>query len=285
MLTAILFPGQGSQTPDVREQIERTRPDLLAAVIEAVGEDPFPRVEDSTRFAQPAILCTALVAYSQAGIEPDLLAGHSLGEIGALAAAGALSEEDALRLVAERGRLMDEAGERAGGNGSMIALLGQGAAEHAGEIARDSGLSVANDNSPKQVVLSGDRACFETATELAGRLSLRAVELPVSGAFHSPMMASATPAFRAAVEAIEVHAPRVPVISGVTTRPVEDVRAVIVDALERPVRWRETLLALHELGARSFLETGPGSVLTGLVRRTLTDVETATMEQLATAHA
>lgn len=269
----------------MRERVERTRPDLLAAVIDAVGEDPFPRVADSTRFAQPAILCAALAAWSESNLTPDWLAGHSMGEIGALSAAGALTEQDALRLVAERGRLMDEAGRSSQGDGSMIALLGKGAAEHAPAIARESGLALANDNSPMQVVLSGDRALFAAATALAEHKRLRVVELPVAGAFHSPMMASATPAFRAAVEAVEVRPLRVPVMSCVTAAPVEDVRAVIVNGIERPVRWRETLLALHGEGARTFIETGPGRVLTGLVRRTLEKAEASTMEQRELVHA
>jgi [acyl-carrier-protein] S-malonyltransferase len=112
----------------MRSRVAAQRPDLLAAVTAAVGEDPFPRVEESTRFAQPAILCASLAAWSALAPRADLLAGHSLGEIGALAAAGALTETDALRLVAERGRLMDEAGRAAGGDGSMLALLGRGGA-------------------------------------------------------------------------------------------------------------------------------------------------------------
>jgi len=155
--TAILFPGQGSQTPGMRDDVERVRPDLLALASECVGEDPFSLVQEGTRFAQPAIFCASLAGWAALGRpEADLMAGHSLGELAALVAAGILSERSALELVVLRGRLMQEAGERAG-DGGMLALLGAGAAEQAEEIAGAHGLAIANDNSPQQVVLSGSR--------------------------------------------------------------------------------------------------------------------------------
>jgi malonyl CoA-acyl carrier protein transacylase len=250
------------------------RPDLLALAEEIVGEDPFARVEDGTRFAQPAIFCASLAGWEALGRpDGDFMAGHSLGELAALVAAGCLRERDGLELVALRGKLMQESGEAAG-DGSMIALLGRGAAEHAAELAEAHGLAVANDNSPQQVVLSGDRAGFEGASAAAAELGLRAMELPVTGAFHSPMMAAAVPSFTAALERVEVQPPeRVTVFSAVTAAPFEDVRAQLAQALTMPVRWRETLLAMHERGADRFIEAGPGRVLTGLVKRTLRDVE------------
>ena len=272
-LTTILFPGQGSQTPDMRESVAAARPDLLTLATELVGEDPFPRAEDGTQFAQPAIFCASLAGWDALGRpDGDFMAGHSLGELAALVAAGALAEQDGLKLVALRGKLMHEAGERAG-DGSMLALLGAGAAEHAGGLAEEHGLAVANDNSPQQVVLSGERLALADAAASAKELGLRAMELPVTGAFHSPMMASALPEFAAALDGVEISAPRVPVLSAVTAAPFEDVRSQLVQALTMPVRWRETLLALRELGADRFVEVGPGRVLTGLVKRTLKDVE------------
>jgi [acyl-carrier-protein] S-malonyltransferase len=274
-LTTILFPGQGSQTPDMREIVAAARPDLLTLATELVGEDPFPRAEDGTQFAQPAIFCASLAGWDALGRpDGDFMAGHSLGELAALVAAGALAEQDGLKLVALRGKLMHEAGERAG-DGSMLALLGAGAAEHAGGLAEEHGLAVANDNSPQQVVLSGERSALADAAASAKELGLRAMELPVSGAFHSPMMASALPEFAAALDGVEISAPRVPVLSAVTADPFDDVRSQLVQALTMPVRWRETLLALRELGADRFVEVGPGRVLTGLVKRTLKDVELA----------
>jgi [acyl-carrier-protein] S-malonyltransferase len=271
--TAILFPGQGSQTPEMRDDVERNRPDLLALATEIVGEDPFPRVDDGTGFAQPAIFCASLAGFSvleRSGAE--LMAGHSLGELAALVAAGAISERDGLGLVALRGRLMQEAGERAG-DGGMLALLGRGAADHAEALAAAHGLAVANDNSPQQVVLSGARGSLPAAAESARELGLRGIELPVTGAFHSPMMASAVPEFEAALGKVRIAPPVATVFSAVTAEPFDDVRLRLVQALIKPVRWRETMLAMHRAGAERFVEVGPGRVLTALAKRTLRDVE------------
>jgi len=281
-LTALLFPGQGSQTAGMRDEVAAARPDLLALAREVVGEDPFARVEDGTRFAQPAIYCASVVGFErlrEAGVAAVAHAGHSLGEVAALVAAEALSAEDGLRLVATRGRLMQESGERAG-DGSMLALLGKGAADHAAEIANAAGLTVANDNAPNQVVLSGATAAFGAAIEASREHGVRAVPLPVAGAFHSPAMAGARPELEAALAAIDFAEPAVTVLSSITTRPFDDVRARLADALTQPVRWRETLIALRAQGVARFLEAGPGSVLTGLVRRTLPSVEALAATQL-----
>jgi malonyl CoA-acyl carrier protein transacylase len=272
-LTAILFPGQGSQSRDMRESVAQVRPDLLSLVTELVGEDPFPRADEGTDFAQPAIFCASLAGWTALGKpDGDLMAGHSLGELGALVAAGCLSEPDGLRLVVLRGRLMQRAGEEAG-DGGMLALLGTGAAEHADALAQAHGLAVANDNSPQQIVLSGARSALPGAAAAAKELGLRAIELPVTGAFHSPMMAAAVPEFAAALEQVEVGDPRVPVLSAVTAEPFDDVRRRLAEGLLSPVRWRETMLELHRLGTERFVEVGPGRVLTGLAKRTLSDVE------------
>ncbi len=271
--TAVLFPGQGSHTPEMRESVASIRPDLLSLAETVVGSDPFPLAEEGTMYAQPAIFCASLAGWKAMGSpQGDFMAGHSLGELGALVAAGCLTERDGLELVALRGRLMQEAGERAG-DGGMLALLGAGAAEHAQSLADDHGLAVANDNSPQQVVLSGARAALPGAAAAAGELGLRAMELPVTGAFHSPMMAGAVPEFAAALDRVEIDSPRVTVLSAVTAEPFDDVRRRLVEALTMPVRWRETLLALHARGAERFVEVGPGKVLTGLAKRTLRDVE------------
>ena len=271
--TAILFPGQGSQTPGMRDVVAAHRPELLEAAEEVVGEDPFPRAEEGTNFAQPAIFCASLAGWARIGSpDGDFMAGHSLGELAALVAAGCLSERDGLELVALRGRLMQDSGEHAG-DGGMLALLGTGAAEHASELAEAHGLTVANDNSPQQVILSGARGALPDAAADAEEIGLRASELPVTGAFHSPMMAAAVPEFAAALERVEIAPSRVTVISAVSAAPFEDVREQLAQALTMPVRWRETMLALHELGADRFVEVGPGRVLTGLAKRTLRDVE------------
>lgn len=271
--TALLFPGQGSQTDEMRDTVARERPDLVDAVSAAVGEDPFPRVDDGTRFAQPAIFCASLAGWHAIGAPVTAyMAGHSLGELGALVAAGVLSESDGLELVTLRGALMQRAGDEAG-DGGMVALLGAGAADRAEELGAEHGLSVANDNSPGQIVLSGARSALPKAADAAQEAGLRAMMLPVTGAFHSPMMESAVPEFTAALDAVELRPAQATVVSAVTTEPFDDVRAELAAALTRPVRWRETMLALQALGADRFVEVGPGRVLTGLAKRTVQGVE------------
>jgi malonyl CoA-acyl carrier protein transacylase len=269
--TALLFPGQGSQTPDMRETVERATPELLEQAIASLGSDPFERIDEGTAFVQPALYCASLAGWAAAG-RPSaaFMAGHSLGELAALAAAGSLSESDGLEIAIVRGRLMQEAAER-GPSGGMLAVLGKG--DGALEIARRLRLTVANDNAPGQVVLSGADEMLEAAIPQLKEAGLRTMRLRVQGPFHSPAIAPAVPAFRAALAEVEVSAPRVPVISGSTALPFDDVGRRLAEALVSPVRWRETLLRLHELGARRYVETGPGSVLTGLVRRTLDGVE------------
>jgi [acyl-carrier-protein] S-malonyltransferase len=271
--SAILFPGQGSQTPEMHDLVARERPDLLALASEVVGTDPFPRADEGTNFAQPAIFCASLAGWSALGSPLGVvMAGHSLGELGALVAAGALGEREGLELVTLRGRLMHDSGVAAG-DGSMVAVIGAGASEHAQEIADASALTVANDNSPLQIVLSGAKAHVPAAIDAARALGLRAMELDVTGAFHSPMMAAAVPQFAAALAQADFRPPRTTVLSAVTAAPFTDPRTELADALTMPVRWREVMLALRELGAERFVDVGPGRVLTGLAKRTLSDVE------------
>jgi [acyl-carrier-protein] S-malonyltransferase len=274
--SAILFPGQGSQTPDMRDLVQRVRPDLLEMAVQAVGEDPFPRADDGTHFAQPAIFCASLAGWEALGRPVEaFMAGHSLGEIGALVAAGALDEREGLELVALRGRLMHQSGlEAEDGEGGMIAVLGAGASEHAPDIAEAHDLTVANDNSPMQVVISGAKSRLPDALAQAKEMGLRAMELDVTGAFHSPMMAGAVPEFERALADVTFSEPAsTTVVSAVTAQPFTDPRRELADALTMPVRWREVMLTLRELGAERFVDVGPGRVLTGLAKRTLSGVE------------
>ena len=268
--TAIVFPGQGSQEEGMRDDVERERPDLLEAVVEAVGEDPFARVGEGTRFDQPAIFCAGLAGYERLGRPtPELFAGHSLGELTALTAAGVLTEKDAVGLVAARGRATDEAAAAAGG-GMLVLKAGR---DQAAEIAEGSGLAVANDNAPQQVVLSGDDQALEAGERVAGEAGVRAMRLPVAGAFHSPLMQPAVAPFEEALEAVEIAEGTAPVYSCVTCAPFDDVPKRLAEALVNPVRWLEVMQALHAAGARRFVEPGPGSALSGMVRRSLEDVE------------
>jgi [acyl-carrier-protein] S-malonyltransferase len=276
---AVLFPGQGSQTPEMGEVVRRRCPQLFQRVLELVGEDPFPRVEESTRFQQPAIFCASWAGWSALNDEPTAVAGHSLGELAALTAAGALALDDALELVVLRGRLMAEADPR----GSMVALVGA-SGEDAATIAEQAGVVVANDNAPGQVVLAGDRDKLAAVDDLAGERGLRVIALPVAGAFHSPAMEPAVGPFREALDKVEVGELRFLVISCASARPFEDVRAELAAALTRPVRWRETFAALHEAGARRFVEVGPGKVLARLGKRIVAGTKVEPID-LEVAHA
>ena len=269
----MLFPGQGSQTADMREQVEAHRPDLLELASSEVSDDLFERADEGTRWAQPAIFCAALAGYEVLRDRYDaaLMAGHSLGEISALVAAGALEAEDGLRLVAARGRLMQEAAEETG-DGGMLAVRARERAPVI-EVAADTGLALANDNAPDQLVLSGAISALDEAERLLSERKVKSKRLPVAGAFHSPLMEPAVEPFRALVEQVHVAEPSVPVMSCVTAEPFDDVRARLVEAITRPVRFTDVLRALQARDATHFVETGPGRVLSGLARKTLDGVE------------
>jgi [acyl-carrier-protein] S-malonyltransferase len=266
---AMLFPGQGSQTADMREAVESHRPDLLALARTEVSDDLFERAAEGTRWAQPAIFCAALAGYEvlKHRYESDLMAGHSLGEITALVAADAIDAQDGLRLVAARGRLM----QAARGGGMLAVRVRERAPVE--EVAADTGLTIANDNAPDQLVLSGALDALDRAEELLRERKVRAKRLPVRGAFHSPLMEPAVAPFREVVEQVDFREPRVPVLSCVTAAPFDDVRRQLVAALTHPVRWTGVMGSLQELGATHFVETGPGRVLTNLVRKSLDGVE------------
>jgi malonyl CoA-acyl carrier protein transacylase len=264
----------------MRDAVRERSPELLERCLELVGEDPFARVTESTRFAQPAIFCASLAgldAYD--GPAPRAGAGHSLGELAALVGAGVFTPMGALELVVLRGRLMAEADDR----GSMLALVG-GSDEDVEAIAGATGLTVANDNSQGQVVLSGLRDDLEEAGRVAKERGVRAIPLDVAGAFHSPLMAPATEPFAEALAAATVNEPRFPVYSCASAAPFTDVRAELAAALTSPVRWRETMLAMHADGAQRFVEVGPGKVLTKLARRIVPDAAVETVKVEA-AHA
>lgn len=267
MTTALLFPGQGSHA-DGMEEPWRASP-LIARGLEILGHDPFARLAEGTRFQQPALFLCGLAALdAEGGVESAAAAGHSLGEYAALVAAGALEFEDALRLVALRADAMARAGESA--PGGMVAFLGGDPVEVAALAAKHR-LSVANDNAPGQLVLSGALAAVEAAEVEASELRLRARRLDVSGAFHSELMAPAAVELREALAEVSVREPRFPVFSNGSAAPFTDVRRELAENLLRTVRWRETLLTLRETGVDRFLTLGPDKVLNGLVKRTLAE--------------
>jgi [acyl-carrier-protein] S-malonyltransferase len=263
---ALLFPGQGSQTADMREAVQSQLPDLLELARSEVSDDLFERAGEGTRWAQPAIFCAALAGYEllKGRYQADLMAGHSLGEITALVAADGLDPADGLRLVAARGRLMQEAG-----GGGMIAVRVRGDRGPVEEVAAATGLTIANDNAPDQLVLSGALDALDRVEAELKERGVRSKRLPVAGAFHSPLMQPAVEPFRIVVEGIDFAEPRVPVMSCVTARPFDDIPGQLVRALTEPVRWLDVVRALDERGVTEFVETGPGGVLTNLVKKSL----------------
>lgn len=279
--TAVLFPGQGSLTADSADFARSAWPELADAADDLVGGDPFARAAESTAYAQPAIYVTSLAGWRAKEIDPGevvAMAGHSLGELSALAAAGALDPFDALRLVVIRGRLMADAAAAAQHEGGMVALLG-GTPEAASALAARCGLTIANDNAPGQLVLSGDRIAIETLTSVARDEGFKALVLDVAGAFHSPGVAVAEDPWFAALQDVEWRTPLVPVVSGYTAQPFEDVPTELARAVVNKVRWREVMATLYELGAREFVDVGPGRVLARLVARNPVKEETRALSR------
>ena len=272
MATALLCPGQGSQQAAMRDLVVARRPDLLALAEELVGCDPFERADSGTVYLQPAIYCAGIA--SATGVAADFYAGHSMGELTALALAGGVDEGDALRLIVVRAQVTQRVADE-GPEGAMLAV---GAAPHEVEgLARTHGLAVANDNSPTQTVLSGPAEGVVAARAEAKASGLRAFRLAVKGAFHSPWMEPAVAEFRAALDEVEFRPPRRPVYSGVTGREFDDPRRRLAESLVQPVRWREIVLDLHARGVTAFVEAAPGQVLTKLTRATLPGVQASAL--------
>jgi len=241
-----------------------------------------------TENAQPALV-TASIAYlaalrerwEQLGIdpgEPAFIGGHSMGQYSALVAAGAVSLADAVRLVRERGRLMQASAE--GTAGRMAAVIGLDDAALPALVERASAagiIGVANRNAPGQVVLSGEQAAIDAAADIARELGARRyVELPVSVAAHSPLMAAAADGMRAALAGIGFRDPHPALLANADARPIttaEGARAELVDHLTTGVDWVRAVETMASAGVSTFIEVGPGRVLTGLVKRIATDAE------------
>ena len=295
---AFVCPGQGSQTVGMGRTLAGESPAAAAvfadaddalgfSISELAWEGPAERL-DLTENAQPALLATSMAIlaslrerWAAAGQEtptPAFIAGHSMGQYSAMVAAGALSLADGVRLVRERGRLMQASGQ--GRDGAMAALIGlddarlpelvAGASEHGIFV-------VANRNAPGQVVVSGERPAIEAGAELAKSLGAkRAIVLPVSVAAHSPLMAEAAEGMRRALTDVAFRDPAVPLLANADAAPIttaEGCRAELVEHLTAGVDWIRIVELMTASGATTFVEVGPGRVLTGLIKRIAPDAE------------
>jgi len=285
---AYLFPGQGSQYvgmgrdlydafPVARVVFDQADAILGVALSRLCFEGPAEQLNDTSN-TQPAILAAsaaALRVLEAQGLDgPVYVAGHSMGEFSALVAAGALSFEDGLRLVCERGRLMNEAGEQSpGGMAAVIGLERESLEAACAEARKSSGeyVGIANDNCPGQIVISGAFGPLERVLELAQEMGARkVVRLAVSIAAHSPLMAEAAAEFRDVLAATSFHEPAVPLVANAAAGPLtdpDDIREALGRQLTSPVRWAESMRWVIGQGVTRFVEIGPGTVLTGLLRR------------------
>ncbi|MDR1309724.1 MAG: ACP S-malonyltransferase [Deltaproteobacteria bacterium] len=285
-ITAFIFPGQGGQFVGQGREWAKNDPGsarLFQLADQASGrpigrlslEGPLEELS-RTENLQPAVLAVGLAAARQLrlrGVEPAFAAGHSLGEYGALALAGVISEEKAFALVARRSELMAMAAEGAGGSMSAILGLAPEMVEAVCELARHEGQVVAaNFNSPQQTVISGEARAVAAAVRFAGLKGGKAVPLPVTGAFHSPLMAQASEAFARILDETEFARPLFPVAPNASGRPTDDpdeLRDLLKRQMTSPVLWTRTIEGLAAAGAESFVECWPKAYLGPLIRKTL----------------
>lgn len=295
MSRAFVFPGQGAQAVGMGRDLALAYPAARAVfdeVDEALGERLSALIwegdQDSltlTRNAQPALMATSMAVMAALGSEgigigaASFVAGHSLGEYSALAAAGAISLTDAARLLRRRGEAMQRA--VAPGEGAMAAILGLGLEEVravAAEAAQGEVVEAANDNDPAQVVISGHAAGVARAAEIAkARGAKRAVMLPVSAPFHCALMAPAAREMEAALSEVEIRDPAVPVVANVVAEAVSDagrIRALLVEQVTHSVRWRESVVWMAGQGVADYWEIGAGKALAGMIRRIAKEAET-----------
>jgi [acyl-carrier-protein] S-malonyltransferase len=300
LMRAFIFPGQGSQSVGMGKALAESSSiarELFQEVDEALHQNlsrlmaEGPQEELTlTENAQPAIMANALATFRVSGIDirkADFVAGHSLGEYTALAAAGAFDVQTTARLLKLRGQAMQQAVPV--GQGAMAALLGANveiAQAVADAAAQGEVCTVANDNDPSQVVISGHRVAVERALEIAKEKGAkRAVLLPVSAPFHSPLMEPAARAMERALADAQIGAPTIPIYANVTAAPVEDedeIRRLLVQQVTGMVRWRESVAAMAEAGVTHFVEFG-GKVLGPMVKRIAPDAtvtSVVTMEDI-----
>lgn len=283
---AFVFPGQGSQAVGMGQDLYDRLPEARARFEQADGSLGFPLTRlifegpesdlKQTANTQPALLTTSFAlyeAFSTRGIKPDYMAGHSLGEYSALAAAGVLSFEDAVKIVRARGQFMEQAVP--GGQGAMAAVLGaerEGLAALCSEISGgDVVAELANINCPGQIVVSGTKEGIEQVAARVKEIGAkRAIPLEVSGPFHSSLMKPASGLLEAKLSEVEFRDGSVPVVANVTARPVQtasEIPSLLVRQVYSPVLWEDSVFWLIGQGVDTFVEIGPGSVLAGLIKK------------------
>jgi [acyl-carrier-protein] S-malonyltransferase len=302
MTRAFIFPGQGSQkigmgrmladgfrcARDVFEEVDDALAQKLSRLMWEGPETDLTLTEN----AQPAIMAASIavmrVLEREAGLDyathARLVAGHSLGEYSALAAVGSFALSDTARLLRTRGRAMQEAVPP--GEGAMTALIGLDVADaeaSAEEASAQGGVCVvANDNAPGQVVISGTKETVERTGEMAKiRGARRAIPLPVSAPFHSPLMEPAADKMRQALSEVTIRPPRLPVVSNVTaaeTAEPEVIRKLLIEQVTSRVRWRETVLNFRKFGVDTTVEAGGNKVLTGMVKRIAPELQTVSLD-------
>jgi [acyl-carrier-protein] S-malonyltransferase len=284
--TAFLFPGQGSQYVgmgrDFNEQFSWARE--LFVMADEISGKPVSRLcfegpEDQltqTVNLQPAVTVVNLVCFQvlvDAGVSPDCVAGHSLGEYAALAAAGVVSAPDCLQLVNSRGELMHRDAQARPGAMQAVIGLERKDVEAIAELARDRGtVVVANHNSPNQLVITGESQAVATAARLAQTKGGKTMALPVSGAWHSPLMDRAAGDFAEELKKVSFHEPSCPVylnVTGTSSSRAETIKNYMAGQMISPVRWCDIVLNMLEAGVTNFVEVGPKKVLSGLVKKTV----------------
>ncbi len=296
---ALVFPGQGSQYVGMGQSLayaSEAAAEVFRAADEALGRPiselcfngPQDQL-DQTVNAQPAILATSIALLraleerlgGQTRLAPAFMAGHSMGQYSAFVAAGVVSLDDGLRLVRERGRQM----QASASDGAMAAIIGLDDEHIPALLAAGSAhgeFTVANRNSPGQIVVSGTRAAVEAGAAAARALGARrAIVLPVSVAAHSPLMARAAEAMRGVLARVEFHDPSAPLLANADARPLETAdacRAELVEHLTRGVDWVAAVEHMSAAGVDRFVEVGPGKVLTGLIKRIAPQAEAATLD-------
>lgn len=296
MKVAFCFPGQGSVEPGMGRDIAQASAEARAVYTRGSGAanmdlerlcfhgDASELLD--TAVQQPALVATSLAflaAIRERGIEPDYVVGHSVGEFAALAAAGSMTDEEAIALVRERGIAMAEAAARH--PGSMAAILGLEDEVVETLCRKILGVWPANYNCPGQIVVSGENDAVDECCELAQEAGARrAVKLKVSGAFHSPLVARAADRLRPAIDKVKFQEPVAPFMSTVTARleSAQRMGPLLVDQLTAPVRFTQAASELMREGVRTFVEVGPGNVLSGLVKRIDRSVKAVSVNSLAT---